>query len=116
MVKYKLIILHSLPFVLGICLSYFFSQNNGALLLIYLAVTALVVLLGKDKKTESYIFIYGLVAGSIIEVLGTSVSKYQSFTNPQFYGIPFWLPVTWGYGFILMKRVSLIIAKNSPWA
>ena len=115
MKKFQLIILHSLPFAFGIALSYFFWRQPNVLLGLYLLLTALVVWFGHDRKTEGFVFLYGVVAGFIIETLGTQVSGYQSFTLPQALGIPYWLIVSWGYGFILMKRIGLIVGGGSPW-
>ncbi len=75
----------------------------------------IIIAAGHDKKIEFYILFYGLIAGFIIETIGTQVSGYQSFTQPDVLGIPYWLVVSWGYGFILMKRISLIITTGSPW-
>lgn len=113
--KATLVLLHSIPLVLGIFLSYFLWRSNMLLLIAYLVATAVVIVSGKDRRTESMVFIYGMVVGFIIETVGTSVSGYQSFANPDMLGIPLWLVVTWGYGFVLMKRVGLIIGTGSPW-
>ena len=115
MLKLKLICLHSLPFLLGIICSYFFWQQPNVLLFIYIILTALFIWFGKDRKTEFLIAIYGLVVGYIVEVTGTRISGYQSFSLPQFMGIPYWLPVSWSFGFILMKRIGLIIGTGSAW-
>ena len=115
MTKLKLITVHTLPFLVGIALSYLFWGLPNLLLLFYLALTALVVWYGKDRWTESLIFLYGIAAGFVVETLGTQVSGYQSFALPQVLGIPYWLLVSWGYGFILMKRIGLIIGTGSPW-
>lgn len=85
------------------------------LLIVYTLLAAALVLFGKDRKVESWIFVYGIAAGFIIETIGTQISGYQSFVQPDVWGIPYWLIVTWGYGFILMKRIGLIIASGSPW-
>ena len=114
--KIKLLVIHSLPLMLGFVVSGFLWRSNILLLGIYIVVIILLILVGKDRKTEIYIQIYGMVAGFVIEAIGTSISGYQSFTNPDFFGIPYWLPVVWGYGFIVMKRIALIISTGSPWA
>ena len=85
------------------------------MLILYVGIVSIVIFSGKDRKIELNILIYGIIAGIVIEVIGTQVAGYQSFIKPDFAGIPFWLPVSWGYGFILMKRISLIIATGSPW-
>ena len=110
------LLLHSLPLLGGVFLSYLFWQSTYLLLSFYVIIVITLIFYGKDKKIEFKIFEYGLIAGFVIEIVGTQVSGYQSFTKPDFMGIPLWLPVSWAYGFILMKRVALIIAKNSPWA
>ncbi|MBI3589268.1 MAG: hypothetical protein HY093_02545 [Candidatus Liptonbacteria bacterium] len=115
MSKIMQILIHSLPLVLGIILSYFFWRHNTDLFLIYLVLSLVVIFLGKDRKTETWIFIYGLIAGFIVETIGTEVSGYQKFTQPDLLGIPYWLVVSWGYGFVLMKRIGFIIKNNSPW-
>lgn len=114
--KFLKIILHTLPLILGVGVSYFLWSSNTIILLVYITLAAAFILSGKDKKTETWIFVYGLIGGFAIETFGTYISGYQSFTLPQIWGIPYWLPVSWGYGFILMKRVGLIIATGSPWA
>lgn len=110
------LLIHSSPLVLGVILSYFFWQSTYVLLFLYIAITLLIIFTGKDKKIEVEILVYGIVVGSLIEIIGTQVSGYQSFAKPDFMGIPLWLSVSWGYGFILMKRAALIFVKDSPWA
>lgn len=115
MQKIKLLIIHSSPFLLGIFLSYLFWRSNALLFFFYIILVLFVVFSGKDKKTELWIFLYGIAAGFVIETIGTQISGYQKFIQPDILGIPYWLLISWGYGFILMKRISLIIANNSPW-
>ena len=52
---------------------------------------------------------YGILVGIVVEVIGTQISGYQSFTKPDFGGIPIWLPIAWGYGFVAMKRIGFIL-------
>jgi len=113
--KFKQLILHSSPLALGVILSYFFWNSNLLLLLIYSALVAAIIFSGRDRKPEFLIFIYGAIIGFAIETIGTQISGYQKFTNLDVWGIPYWLIVSWGYGFILMKRVGFILAAGSPW-
>lgn len=109
------LLIHSSPLALGILLSYIFWRSNSLLLGIYLVAVFALILLGRDRKVEFLIAIYGIIAGFIIEVIGTQISGYQNFTQSDFLGIPAWLLIAWGYGFVLMKRISLLIATDSPW-
>ena len=116
MKRLMLLAAHSAPFLLGIVLSYFFWRSSLLLLVIYLAVTFLVIATGDDGKTEVGIFIYGIVAGTVIELWGSAVSGYQHWEVVDgMLTIPYWLIVSWGYGFVLMKRIGLIIGTGSPW-
>ena len=113
--KVKQLIIHSLPLALGVVLSYLFWRSSALLLAVYVTAVLLLIFTGKDKKIELWILTYGMITGLIIETIGAQISGYQSFANPDVLGIPYWLIVVWGYGFVLMKRISLIIATTSPW-
>lgn len=115
MQKLKQIIIHSSPFALGIVLTNLFWRSNIVLLIVYAVIVLLFIVFGKDKKVESLIFLYGVCAAFAVEIIGTQAGGYQRFVHPDALGIPYWLPIAWGYGFILMKRIGLIIGTNSPW-
>lgn len=106
---------HSLPLVLGIALSNLFWRQNLLLFFTYLVVLLLFIALGKDKKSEALVALYGAGAALVVETIGTRIGRYQTFSNPSFLGIPAWLPLAFAYGFVLMKRIALIIASGSPW-
>lgn len=106
--KLSKIFIETLPILLGVLLTYLFWQNNVLLFIIYLVLTLGLIYLHKDK-TEFVIFAYGILIGAIIETIGTQISGYQSFTKPDFDGIPMWLPVVWGYGFVAMKRIGFTL-------
>jgi hypothetical protein len=110
------VLIQSVPLAVGILLSYLFWQNTMLLLAIYLVVSAGLIVTGRDRRIEALIFLYGLVVGFVIETIGTGISGYQSFTKPDILTIPYWLIVTWGFGFVLMKRIGFIISTGSPWA
>ncbi len=102
------IISETLPILFGILLSYLLWQNNFILLVSYLALSVALILY-HDDKSEFLVLAYGILIGFTVEVLGTQSSRYQSFTNPDFLGIPMWLPIAWGYGFVAMKRIGFIL-------
>ncbi len=108
--KYSEIFLQTIPLLIGILLSYLFWKNNILLAIIYLAMV-LIILKIKYYKGDLFALIYGFIIGFLIEVIGTKVSGYQTFSNPDFLGIPFWLLLAWAYGFMLMKRIGVLI-KN----
>ncbi len=108
--KIKQTFIESLPILIGIIITGLFWDNNVLLAAIYAVFIAGILKL-KYVKGEIFVFIYGVVIGLIVEVVGTSVSGYQSFTNPYFAGIPLWLPLVWGYGLLLMGRIHRIWTK-----
>ena len=108
--KLSKVFIETLPILFGILLSYLFWQNNILLFIIYLVLTLGLIYFHKDKA-EFVIFAYGILIGAIVEVIGTQISGYQSFTKPDLGGIPMWLPVVWGYGFVAMKRIGFVL-KN----
>ncbi|OGF89036.1 hypothetical protein A3I27_03395 [Candidatus Giovannonibacteria bacterium RIFCSPLOWO2_02_FULL_43_11b] len=104
------VFIETLPILFGILLSYLFWQNSLLLFMIYIVLSVVLILWHRDNS-EFVIFIYGIIIGGLVEVIGTQVSGYQSFIEPDFLGIPIWLPVVWGYGFVAMKRIGIIL-KN----
>ncbi len=115
MKKILLVSLNTLPVVLMLFLNTFLWQHNVLLLTIYLALSGVFILAGEDPEIETRIFVYGLAAGFVIEHFGTRYGGYQQFSNPDFGSIPSWLLIAWGYAFVAMKRISLVIATSSPW-
>lgn len=105
------IFIETLPILLGIILSYLLWRNSMLLFLVYLILTVGLILWRRDKK-EFIIFGYGILIGFIVETIGTQISGYQSFTEPDFLGIPLWLPIVWGYGFVAMKRIGDAISST----
>lgn len=102
------IFLETLPLLIGIFLTYLFWKNNIILLAVYLIAISIILKIKYQRGDLSALF-YGFIIGLIVETIGTSVSHYQSFANPDFLGIPMWLPIVWAYGFMLMKRIGVII-------
>jgi len=102
------IFLETLPLLIGIFLTYLFWKNNIILLAVYL-IAILIILKIKYQRGDLFALCYGFIIGLLVETVGASVSRYQSFANPDFLGIPMWLPVVWAYGFVLMKRIGVII-------
>jgi len=106
--KIAKVFIETLPILFGILFSYLFWQNSFLLFAIYI-ILSVVLILWRGDNSEFAIFIYGIIIGGLVEVLGTQVSGYQSFAEPDFLGIPIWLPIVWGYGFVAMKRIGIIL-------
>lgn len=58
------------------------------------------------EQHEWKVFLIGVIIGIIAEIGGDLVYKLQYWENGSFFGIPLWLPLLWGYGFIFIRRVG----------
>ena len=114
MSKLRLAIRHLLPFFIATALIEVIWKHSIILFALCLSIMMVQILLGNDKKFEFKIAIYGIIWGAILEITSTKISGFHSFTNADFMCIPFWLPVTWGYGFVMAKRISSIIYTGKP--
>jgi len=99
------------PILVGILLSYLFWRNNFLLAGIYLGLIGFLLKL-KFQAGDWHALAIGFLVGLAVEVIGTSVSGYQVFVNPDFWGIPIWLPIAWAYGFLAMKRVGVLVHSS----
>jgi membrane-bound metal-dependent hydrolase YbcI (DUF457 family) len=81
-----------------------------------LFVVLLIVLtfLIRYYKNEWKILFIGIVLSLFFEIGGDLIYKAQFWENASFFGIPLWLPLLWGYGFIIIRRVGnfIIIQKS----
>ena len=109
--NYLRIAMETMPLLIGIALAYLFWTNNALLTILYLAIIA-AILFVRRFPGDVHALVLGFFIGLLIEVTGTSVSGYQSFMNPDFLGIPVWLPVAWAFGFMMMKRIGMIIHES----
>jgi len=108
--KLKEVMIQTIPLLIGLLFAGILWRFNLLLLLIFLAIL-FIVLLREYHKGEIIVFFYGLGIGLLIEITGTFIIKYQSFANPDLFGIPLWLPVAWGYAFVMMGRIARILSE-----
>lgn len=65
------------------------------------------------RRNEFVLFLVGIALGLAIEIGLSSISRQQYWKNASFFDVPLWLPVMWGYGFVVIRRVGdLIIGRN----
>lgn len=111
--KNKRIIVSLLPFFLSAGLVYLFWRQSFLLLFLYASVLVIEIFLGHDRIVEVKLAVIGILWGFVLETIGIS-SGYHTFNKPDLMGIPLWLPIFWGYGFIAAKRVSSIVYTGLP--
>lgn len=84
--------------------------NELALTAFIVAVSFLIFVL-KEHRNEKYLFIIGLLVGSFIEIGLRILGYQQSWTDASLFGVPYWLPIAWGLGFVIITRVGVWLRK-----
>ncbi|MCK5107674.1 MAG: hypothetical protein KAQ83_03025 [Nanoarchaeota archaeon] len=108
--KFLKVLLKALPLA-GPMIVFIFTKNEYLIALsIILFIT--IILKVKYYKNEWIILLVGIVCGIIGEVGGDLIYKMQSWESGSFFGVPIWLPLFWGYIFLLTRRVGNLIVKN----
>lgn len=82
---------------------------NNEMFLTILSIVFSVVLLLRREPGEVLLFFVGFATGLIIEVGLGMVTRTQHWENASLFGVPYWLPVIWGYGFVVMRRIGNLI-------
>tara|TARA_Y100000310_G_C20317883_1_gene639333 strand:- start:67 stop:420 length:354 start_codon:yes stop_codon:yes gene_type:complete len=102
-------------FVATFITSYLSVLNNftGELIItiVYLLIIGFLFAVRYNKQ-EFYVFLVGLVAGIIIEGWGKVINlfSWQSFNS--LFSLPLWLPIAWGYAFVIMRRVGNVMMQK----
>ncbi|MBU2103682.1 DUF2878 family protein [Patescibacteria group bacterium] len=103
------ILLNSLPILLMIGMIPY-VQNDYLLTLLFVLVTALYISIHR-KKQDFLAFSVGLVGMTISEYLFVKTGV-ETFERTSLFGImPLWLPVLWGCGFVVIKRVVTLLSR-----
>ncbi len=105
------ILLNMLPVVVMIGLIVI-VKNDYILAGIYLFIIAASLII-KYQAKDYLFFIFGFVLMIFAEILFVSTGV-EEFVRNSFFGLmPIWLPVLWGYAFVVIKRVIVILNKSS---
>ena len=80
-------------------------MSELALTLFALSVSAL-LFYWHNRIGERYLFFLGFVIGLVIEVGFRFLGYQQVWAEASLFGVPVWLPVAWGAGFIMITRLG----------
>jgi len=64
------------------------------------------VLLWRRERGEGVLYAIGVALGLVIEVGLGMVFRMQHWSNASLAGVPYWLPLIWGFGFVAMRRIG----------
>lgn len=109
MKKTKEIILNILPILVMIGLISTISNDYWlSLVYVVIIVTSLAV---KRSKNDPLFLVFGICTMGIFEsiFISTGVEVFQR--NSLFGLMPVWLPILWGYGFVVIKRIIEILNR-----
>ncbi len=92
---------------------FFLFQSVGtlselALTLFALGVSSLLFLWNR-RIGERYLYLIGILCGTLIEVGFRFLGYQQEWADASFFGVPYWLPIAWGAGFVLITRLGIYI-------
>jgi hypothetical protein len=73
----------------------------------FIVVIALIIFAVRDHRNEPLLFIMGVVTGLIVEVGLRQLGYQQVWAHASLLGVPYWLPVVWGIGFVLITRLGI---------
>ena len=100
---------NSIPILVMIALIPF-VKNDYVLACIYVVVIVVSFMI-RIEKNEVLIFVAGFILMIISEYLFISTGV-ETFIDTSLFGLmPVWLPLLWGYGFVAIKRSSIILNK-----
>ena len=73
-----------------------------------LAAIVLTCLLWYNKH-EATLFFIGVAVGAFIEIGLGSVQTEQFWEQASLFGVPYWLPLAWGLGFVTITRLGSVV-------
>lgn len=78
-----------------------------------IAALALCVLLYvRRERGELHLFTLGVFLALMIELGLGLVARSQHWEYASLLGIPYWLPLIWGYAFVVIRRVGNLVVQK----
>lgn len=92
---------------------FFLLQARGhmselGLTLLMIGVASL-IFYWQDRVQERYLFAIGVLLGLVIEVGFRFLGYQQVWVEASLLGVPYWLPLAWGVGFVLITRFGVMV-------
>jgi hypothetical protein len=81
---------------------------SSIILLLFIIITFTI----KHNHREWLLVLIGIILGIVFEVGGDLIYKLQYWNSGMLFGLPLWLPLLWGFGFLIIHRVGAIIVKK----
>lgn len=97
---------------------FFIFQAQGTLTEAFLTIFALgvsaLLFFWNGRVGETYLYFLGIIIGLAVEIGFRYLGYQQVWTEASLFGVPYWLPIVWGVGFILITRLGMYIRGVKP--
>ncbi len=87
------------------------KMMSEIMLTAFVILIAIITFIIFYQSNEWLLFLIGLFFGVIIEVGMRYFGYQQVWSNASFFGVPYWLPLMWGFGFVIITRLGMCILK-----
>ena len=77
-----------------------------------LALALCALLLVHRERGEVQLFLLGMAIGAFIEIGLGQIARSQHWEHASLLGVPFWLPLVWGYGFVVIRRIGNVVVDH----
>lgn len=85
------------------------GQLNELSLTAFIITVAFCIFIVKDHRNELWLFVCGFAVGCIIEIGLRILGYQQNWAQASLFGVPYWLPIAWGVGFVLITRFGMYL-------
>ncbi|MFZ1987965.1 MAG: hypothetical protein WAV21_02965 [Minisyncoccia bacterium] len=77
----------------------------------FIVVVTFLIFLLKNHRNEGWILVIGIGFGLLIEIGFRIFGYQQNWNQSSLFGIPYWLPIAWGIGFVLITRLGIVLRR-----
>lgn len=82
------------------------GKINELVLTFAITILAAITFIISYHSNEWLLFLVGLGFGIIVEVGLRYFGYQQVWERASFFGVPYWLPIIWGFGFVIITRLG----------
>ena len=61
------------------------------------------------RKGEFLLLFLGVLCGALVEIGLRYFGFQQVWNNASLFGVPYWLPLVWGFGFVVITRLGIFV-------
>lgn len=96
---------------------FFIIQSIGhvgeAALTILVILTAGITWLFHYHYNEWLLMTLGVIGGTLVEIGLRFLGFQQVWNNASLFGVPYWLPLIWGFEFVVITRLGIYLTKRA---